>query len=355
MDTIVNERIAAFHTLGTYLRSAIPYLTDDTLPHTEPSDPIVRNLVTAARKSKNANGWFTIASIQSAWAAWAEQLTESHLVQWVEKYTVASVSPKTVYLILAGNIPMVGFHDLLSVLICGHKALVKLSSKDLYLISAIADVLIQIAPQFEKAIEIVTTPQKMYDAVIATGSTNTARYFEYYFADKPHIIRKNRTSIAILDGTETNAQLELLGKDIFQYFGLGCRNVSQLVVPENYDFTLFFEAMYSYKDVIYHSKYANNYDYNKAVYLMSNFKLLDNEFMILKEDDSLYSPISVIYYTKYKNRPQVEYYLKKYRENIQCVVSHGSYTEAIPFGTTQSPTLDTYADNVDTLRFLTKL
>jgi hypothetical protein len=191
-----------------------------------------------------------------------------------------------------------------------------------------------------------------FDAVIATGSNNTARYFEYYFKNKPSIIRKNRNSVAILNGNESHEDLVNLGEDIFRYFGLGCRNVSKLFVPKGYSFDAFFRAIFEYQDVIHYEKYSNNYDYNKAVFLMSNFKLLDNGFLTLKEDSSYSSPISSIFYEYYDSLSDLKSRLKNDEDQIQCIVSNGLTKNSIAFGQTQKPQLWDYADNVDTLEFL---
>jgi hypothetical protein len=256
---------------------------------------------------------------------------------------------------LAGNIPLVGFHDFLSVLITGHKALIKTSSNDQHLLPFLAKYLIAVEPEFADAITFTEGKLEGFDAVIATGSNNTARYFEYYFKDKPAIIRKNRNSAAILTGNESREELVGLGEDIFRYFGLGCRNVSKLFVPQGYDFKNFFEAIYEYKDVIFYDKYANNYDYNKAVFLMSNFKLLDNEFLTIKEDSGYASPISSVFYEYYDNLDTLKQKLEAEQDQLQCVVSNKLTENSIPFGQTQKPGLLDYADNVDTIAFLSKI
>lgn len=212
-----------------------------------------------------------------------------------------------------------------------------------------------VEPEFKDSITFVEGKLENFDAVIATGSNNTARYFEYYFKDKPSIIRKSRNSIAVLDGQETKEQLIALGDDIFRYFGLGCRNVSKFFVPKGYAFKAFFEAIFEYQDVIHYEKYANNYDYNKAVFLMSNFKLLDNGFLTIKEDMSHASPISSVFYEYYESLEEVQIRLIADQEIIQCVVSNELVKNSIPFGTTQKPKLWDYADNIDTIVFLTTL
>jgi hypothetical protein len=305
--------------------------------------------------SQSHNGWFTPEQVYFAARSWAKALTEGNLNQWLSKYPANTGTPKTIGLILAGNIPLVGFHDFLSVLISGHKALVKMSSNDQHLLQFLADYLVSVEPKLSGYITFTDGKLENFDAIIATGSNNTARYFEFYFKDKPSIIRKNRNSVAVLNGTETHDELVGLGEDIFRYFGLGCRNVSKLFLPKGYDFEAFFKAMYEYKDVIFYEKYSNNYDYNKAVFLMSNFKLLDNEFLTLKEDTSYASPISSVFYEYYDDIADVQKRLENEAGQIQCVVSNGLVPGSIPFGKTQQPELWDYADNVDTLEFLMAL
>jgi len=305
--------------------------------------------------SKSHNGWFTNSEVYYALQTWASTLTEQQLNQWLSKYDFNIKKPKTVGLILAGNIPLVGFHDFLCVLVSGHKVLVKTSSNDQHLLPFLAEYLIAIVPKLKDYIAFVEGKLENFDAVIATGSNNTSRYFEYYFKDKPSIIRKSRNSVAVLDGNESQQQMVALGEDIFRYFGLGCRNVSKLFVPKNYNFDLFFNGMFPYQDVIKYEKYANNYDYNKAVFLMSNFKLLDNEFLTIKEDTSYASPISSVFYEFYDDLTNLKSKLIADQEQIQCVVSNDLIENGIAFGQTQQPKLWDYADNVDTLKFLMEI
>jgi hypothetical protein len=305
--------------------------------------------------SQSHNGWFTPEQVYFAVHSWADALTEDNLNEWLSSYNLSEVKQKTVALILAGNIPLVGFHDFLSVLITGHKVLVKASSNDQHLIQFLSNYLISVEPKLSYYISFTDGKLENFDAIIATGSNNTARYFEFYFKDKPSIIRKNRNSVAVLNGKESHDDLVNLGEDIFRYFGLGCRNVSKLYVPKDYNFDAFFKAMYSYKDVIFYEKYSNNYDYNKAVFLMSNFKLLDNEFLTLKEDKSYASPISSVFYEYYEDLTELQTRLTNEAEQIQCIVSDNLIEKAIPFGQTQQPKLWDYADNVDTLLFLSSL
>jgi hypothetical protein len=302
--------------------------------------------------SQSHNGWYTPEQVYFSIQSWANALTEDQLNQWLSKYEFSEEANKTVALILAGNIPLVGFHDFLSVLIAGHNVKIKTSSNDQHLLPFLAKYISAIAPEFSDKITFVEGKLEHFDAVIATGSNNTARYFEYYFKNKPSIIRKSRNSVVVLDGNETKEQLTALGEDIFRYFGLGCRNVSKLFVPKGYSFDSFFEAIFVYQDVIHYEKYANNYDYNKAVFLMSNFKLLDNGFLTLKEDSSHASPISSVFYETYDNLVELENRLEKEKENLQCIVSNKLIANSIDFGQTQNPKLWDYADNIDTISFL---
>jgi hypothetical protein len=303
--------------------------------------------------SQSHNGWYTPEQVYFSIQSWAEALTTENIDKWLSAYKIDQKGDaKTVALILAGNIPLVGFHDFLSVLITGNKALIKTSSNDQHLLPFLAKYLIAVDGNLKDSITFVEGKLENFDAVIATGSNNTARYFEYYFKDKPSIIRKNRNSAAILTGKENTEELEALGEDIFRYFGLGCRNVSKLFIPKEYSFDTFFQAMFKYQDVIHYEKYANNYDYNKAVFLMSNFKLLDNGFLTLKEDSSYASPISSVFYEYYESLEELKKRLQDDTDQIQCIVSNNITADSIAFGETQKPQLWDYADNVDTITFL---
>lgn len=352
----IRERKEKLEILGRFLGQFTPSGMEkkEDIPHNDPYFELVKQKAEAAI---HHNGWFTLENVLFAMQQWSQALVPENLDQWLSSYDLENVDPKTVGIIMAGNIPLVGFHDFLSVLVSGHKALVKLSSNDQVLLPAIADYLTTIAPEWKASVEFVKdTGRKMenFDAVIATGSNNTARYFEYYFKDKPSIIRKNRNSVAILTGEETEEELKALSEDIFRYYGLGCRNVSKLYVPKDYDFDAFFKAMYHWNAIINQDKYANNYDYNKAVYLMSLFKLLENGFLILKEDKSFGSPIGTLFYERYEDLEALKQELQAQKEQIQCVVSRDVFENEVSFGKTQQPKLWDYADNVDTLEFLTK-
>jgi hypothetical protein len=348
------DKKKCFVELGRFLSqfSFENYIKNDNVLHNDLYFDAFGDLI---QLSQSHNGWFTPEQVCFSIQSWANALTEENLTQWLSNYSFTEIKPKTVGLILAGNLPLVGFHDFLSVLISGHKVLVKTSSNDQHLIKFLAKYLITVNSEIRNFITFTDGKLENFDAVIATGSNNTARYFEYYFKDKPSIIRKNRNSVAVLTGNETKEDLINLGEDIFRYFGLGCRNVSKLFVPKGYDFKDFFEAIYEYKDVIFYEKYSNNYDYNKAVFLMSNFKLLDNEFLTLKEDSSYASPISSVFYETYDDIDVLKSQLKYDADKIQCIVSNGIIENSIPFGKTQKPELWDYADNVDTIDFLTSI
>lgn len=301
------------------------------------------------------NGWFTRENVMFSLDQWSKALSPQQLDQWLDGYSFRTTGPKTVAVVMAGNIPLVGFHDFISVLLAGHRVLVKLSSNDNQLLPMISDVLGHIAPVYQDRIRFTSEKLEGFDAVIATGSNNTARYFEYYFSGVPNIIRKNRNSVAILSGEESREDLETLGEDIFRYYGLGCRNVSKIFVPQTYEFKDFFEAIYPWNPIIHQAKYANNYDYNKAVYLMSEFPLLDNGFLILKEDTGLGSPIATLFYERYSNPDQLKGRLEKEQDQLQCVVRNVPKKGEVLMGQTQQPKLWDYADQVDTLEFLLQL
>lgn len=305
--------------------------------------------------AKEYNGWFTKENIRFSLDGWSTQLSEDNIKQWLNNYNTDQVTPKTVAIIMAGNIPLVGFHDFLCVLVSGHHVLVKQSSNDKHLLPYLAKYLEHVAPELKGKIKFTEDKLEAFDAVIATGSNNTARYFEFYFKNKPSIIRKNRNSAAILTGNETKEQLDLLSEDIFRYYGLGCRNVSKLFIPKGYNFDAFFAAMYKWHPIVNESKYANNYDYNKAVYIMSEFDMLENGFLMIKEDQSYASPIATVFYEYYDTEDTLKQKLDIDKDLIQCIVADGFYKNEIPFGKTQKPELSDYADDVDTIAFLLEI
>ena len=347
----IEERKSYFVELGKYL-SLFEDKTNNSVKIAPHYERFFNELNDKIDRAIHYNGWFTRENVIFSIQQWSKALTPGNLDTWLKPYEFNNDEQKTIAIVMAGNIPLVGFHDFLSVLISGHKVLVKQSSNDKQLLPVIAAFLMEIAPEFENRIKFTEDRLNDFDAVIATGSNNTARYFEYYFKGKPSIIRKNRNSVAILTGKESKEQLEALGEDVFRYFGLGCRNVSKLYVPKEYDFDNFFKAIYPWNTFLNSAKYANNYDYNKAVYLMSEFKLLENGFLILKKDESFGSPIATLFYEEYEDKKDLQEKLQQNKENLQCVVGHEA---EVDFGQTQQPKLWDYADGVDTLKFLEEL
>ncbi len=350
----LEERISAFAALGQFMGqfASEPTRPEASVPH---NGLFLDRMETEIGASQSRNGWFTPKEVRFALGSWAKALTTENLAMWVGNHEFPDRPAKTIGLVLAGNIPLVGFHDFLSVLITGNKVLAKLSSSDQKLLPLVADYLIAVEPAFGPMIQFTEDKLGGFDAVIATGSNNTARYFEYYFKDVPSIIRRNRNSVAVLTGDESRDELVALGEDIFRYFGLGCRNVSKLFVPRGYDFAKFFDAMYEYRDIVDYEKYSNNYDYNKAVFLMSRFEILDNGFMTIKEDSAYASPISSVFYEYYDTIGEVSKILEEHSEKIQCTVAGASIPRRVPFGRAQHPELWDYADGVDTLTFLANL
>ncbi|PWK19812.1 acyl-CoA reductase [Xanthomarina spongicola] len=350
----LEERIQAFVKLGDFLSQ---YTRNGLFKKEEVlyNDLFFDGFKHQIKLAKEHNGWFTDENILYALENWSKALTYSNINKWIKKYHIKDVKAKKVAIIMAGNIPLVGFHDFLSVLISGHDVVIKQSSNDKHLLPFLAKYLEHIAPKLKGKISFTEDRLENFDAVIATGSDNTARYFEYYFKGKPSIIRKNRNSVAILTGDETEKELLELSNDIFRYYGLGCRNVSKLFVPNDYDFEGFFKAMYAWHPIINEAKYANNYDYNKAVYLMSEFDMLENGFLMIKEDRSYSSPIATVFYEHYETLESLKNTLETDSDKIQCVVSNGLFTNNIGFGDTQIPNLWDYADDVDTIAFLLKI
>ncbi|MDG3582109.1 acyl-CoA reductase [Galbibacter pacificus] len=350
----IHNRINAFVKLGAFLNqfSSQSPTVDATIAGNEIFFDGFKHQLKLAEEN---NAWFTKNNLQFTLTTWGEALSSSNLKKWLSNYLIEDVHPKKVAIIMAGNIPLVGFHDFLSVLISGHEVVVKQSSNDKHLLPYLSKYLEYVAPFFKGKITFTDDKIQNFDAVIATGSDNTARYFEYYFGAKPNIIRKNRNSVAVLTGKESVTDLEALGEDIFRYYGLGCRSVSKLFVPKDYNFDAFFKAVYKYGDIIHENKYANNYDYNKAVYLMSLFNILENGFLMLKEDEGYASPIATVFYEEYTTVEAIKEKLTNDADKIQCTVANGLVDGEVAFGKTQQPKLWDYADGVDTLDFLLKL
>lgn len=331
----LEERIEGFSKLGEVLSNI--------------SDKIFLQIL---KKAEIQNPWFTFKNQQQAINFWIRQLTSESLSSWLAPYNLTKNNkPKNILIIMPGNIPLVGFHDFLSVLISGNNAVIKMSSHDNILLPFIIEELLKVEVNFATKISFLEdVKRKAYDAVIATGNDNSAKYFDYYFKNVRKIIRKNRKSVAILDGEESKEELENLANDVFAYFGLGCRNVSKLFLPKGYDLNNLFEAFFSFRNIIDHKKYANNYNYNKAIFMMGKHELIENGFLLLKEDSSLQSPLAMLHYEFYEELSLVKDFIKENNEQLQCVVSKND----IPFGKTQRPNLWDYADGVDIIEFLTE-
>lgn len=344
----IPNRISAIYDLGQFLL----FMTDNELnknSDTSKFEYLKDEFSSKLKLAEIQNPWFTQDNLKFCLEQWGKLLTEENLTNWIKNYSQTQ-NPKNIGIIMAGNIPLVGFHDLISVLLSGHSAIVKTSSKDNLLMGFVIDYL-QEFDDLKGSIQKVEGMQN-HDAVIATGSSNTARYFEFYFKDVPHIIRKNRTSVAVLNGSETEEDLKKLAEDIFRYFGLGCRNVTKLYLPQGFNTDKIFEAFFDWKEVVNHTKYANNYDYNRAIYLMSKEKFLDNNFIILNQSEELFSPIGVVNFSFYEDSNELKKELNQNEEKIQCIVGN-DFT--VKFGETQKPSLTDYADGVDTMKFLETL
>ncbi|HQQ93269.1 MAG TPA: acyl-CoA reductase [Bacteroidia bacterium] len=339
----IAQRTGAFAKLGAFLNRhyAGRQIPEETQLHKglEALIPVVQQ----------HNPWFTPESVNGALQNIASMLEPSGLENFTKD--LKDSEARQVAVICAGNIPLVCFHDVLCVLLSGHRILIKMSADDNLLLPFFLKLLVHYEPEFEHAIRFADGKLSGFEAVIATGSNNTAKHFEYYFRSYPHIIRRNRTSVAVIRGDESEAELRELGKDIFMYFGLGCRNVGKILVPQEYDFGLLFQSLHVYGNVIQHNKYANNYEYHRSLYLLESIPFLDNNFLILRESTELHSPVSVLFYQRFKDEVEVNAYLNTNRDQIQCIVGR----EFTPFGCSQRPVITEFADKVDTMEFLVHL
>ena len=332
----LTERIEGFSGLGKALRS-------------ENWDALIE-------KAYRQNGWFTPESCAFAIANWGTLLTDKNLADWVARYPLNEILTKKIGIVSAGNIPLAGFHDFLCILLANHTAQLKLSAKDDILLKGISQRLIEIAPRFKDRIQFLSGVLPACDAVIATGSDNAAKHFEYYFKNTPHIVRRNRNSVAVMDGQENEGDLRGLAKDIFTYFGLGCRNVSKVFIPTGYDLDLIFRGLFEWKEIAKNNKYISNYEYNKTLYLLNKESLLENGFIVLKESSELSSPVGVLFYEYYSNLNDLNEKLVSIKDKIQCIVNRkGEFFSNVQFGEAQCPKLFDYADGFDTLQFLTNL
>lgn len=331
----IEKRIAAFANLGDYILE----------------NPVL--LQEIVNKTFIYNTWFTKENTNRALQNIAKEFLNKEKVQnWISAYDLehTTYDSKVIAIVAAGNIPMVAFHDILCVLISGNQLQLKLSEKDKYLLPFIFEKLTEIEPAFKDTIYIQFKLEN-FDAIIATGSNNTARYFEYYFSKYKNIIRRNRNSIAILTGNETEEDIENLGHDIFDYFGLGCRNVSKIFVPKDFDLYSLKEGLSKHIGVNQHNQYMNNLDYQRTLYLMNQTPLIDIDFINIVENKSLHSPISCLHVERYENIDEVNNYIIDEKENIQCVIGK----DYLAFGKSQQPGLSDYADNVDTMKFILSL
>lgn len=336
----LNERIETLVGLGKYLSGKSEEL---------------QALVTT---SYHQNRWFTEENIYKAISAITENFLQRDLIEnWLAKYDIPENSrPQTVGLILAGNIPLVGFHDLVCVFLAGFKSKIKLSEKDKILIPHFIKVMEKKHPETGKYFEIVERLVD-FDAVIATGSNNSARYFETYFGKYPNIIRRNRNAVAVLNGKETTEQLQALGLDVFQYFGLGCRNVSKLYLPKGYDFKPLLEAFYGFHEIILNDKYKNNFDYNFTMIILNKIPYESNGCILMTENESIQSRIAQLHYEYYSDPADLKEKINAKMDQIQCIISGKALPgfKTFPFGKAQSPGLSDYADGVDVMDFLLKL
>lgn len=332
------ERLAAFKSIGHQLQNM--------------SADEKRML---AERVAMENGWFTAANVSLAIDGLLVLIEPVRLEKWALNYTLSNGPSKTVGVAMAGNIPLVGFHDFLCVLVAGHKLRYKPSSKDTVLIDFIHQKLASIEPRFSDRLERSDRLNGV-DAIIATGSDNTSRYFEYYFRNVPHIVRKNRVSCAVIQGDEPDEEISRLGHDIFSYFGLGCRNVATLFVPRNYDTRKFLERLRDFSHVLDNHKYANNYTYQKSLLMLNQERFLDNGFLLMKESDKLLSPVATLHYAFYNDQTDLKNRIASHRDKLQLIVSaQGWYEGSIPFGSAQFPKVDDYADGIDTMKFLSAL
>ena len=335
------ERIDALDTLGKHL-----------LESSELMDAVLQ-------RTAHKNAWFTIENQKKAIVEIAKHfLDKEKLLFWVKNYDISTPPvPKKIGLVLAGNIPLVGFHDILCVFISGNKAVVKISDKDPYLLPYLLQILKEIDPRTADFFHLTEGFLKDFDAVIATGSNNSARYFDAYFGKYPHIIRKNRNAVAILRGDETHEDLHFLGEDVFTYFGLGCRNVSKIYIPRGYNFHPFLEALHEFREIVQHDKYKNNFDYNFTLLILNKIKHEANGCILMRESTEIASPIAVLYFEYYDDLIDLKINLWQRRDEIQLIVAK-EQVEAMPtfyFGEAQKPSLSDYADGVDTLDFLIRL
>ena len=343
----LNNRITLFVKLGRFFSD---YINNNL-------ESLERNKFDKAiNESILHNSFFSKKNILKSLLSWSNVLTKKSIHNFLSNYLIKiKKREKKIAIIMAGNIPLVGFHDFFCVIISGNFAIIKLSSKDSHLFKFILSFLVKENPNFSTKFDVVENKLQIFDAVIATGNNISANQFELYFKKYPKIIRRNRHSIAILNGNETKKEIELLANDIFYYYGLGCRNVSKIFIPNNYILYILFKSFVLWNEVINKNSYSNNYNYYRAIYLLNKEVFFDNGFVLLKESEKIGSPVGTIYFEYYKSDNQIKEMIKKNNEKIQCIVSNNNYPKTIKFGETQMPNLNDFADDIDTFNFLLKL
>jgi hypothetical protein len=355
----MENKIKAFAFLGRFLKqfNSISFTEDPGIG--EINGRFAKRFQLAIAEAEIYNPWFTRDFMIYSFSSLSEMLHEDRLRLWLDGYPKLwnlSTGKLKVGIIMAGNIPLVGFHDLLAVCFSGHHAVIKMSTKDEKLLPVLHAILCHFDKEFEDSVSLTDQYLKNINAVIATGSDNSSRYFEYYFGKYPYIIRKNRNSAAVLTGNENEQEFKMLADDIFLYFGMGCRNVSKIFIPNDFNIVRMLDNFESYSYLYNHNKYANNYDYQKAIYLVNLLKHLDTGYLLLKEDTAYSSPVGVLYYEYYESLPILKSRLENDSNKIQCLVStEGLFENSTAFGNSQRPGLNDYADNVDTLNFLINL
>ena len=343
----LNNRITLFVKLGRFFSDYI----NNNLESLEKN-----KFDKAINESILHNSFFSKKNILKSLLSWSNVLTKKSIDDFLSNYLIKNKKrEKKIAIIMAGNIPLVGFHDFFCVIISGNFAVIKLSSKDSHLFKFILSFLVKENPDFDTKFDVVESKLEIFDAVIATGNNISANQFELYFKKYPKIIRKNRHSIAILNGNETKKEIELLANDIFYYYGLGCRNVSKIFIPNNYNLDILFKSFVLWNEVINKNSYSNNYNYYRAIYLLNKEVFFDNGFVLLKESEKIGSPVGTIYFEYYKSDNQIKEMIKKNNEKIQCIGSNNKYPKTIKFGETQMPNLNDFADDIDTFNFLLKL
>jgi len=338
----LKERIESFAELGEILRNS---LAGRMTRFTSQLENLIDN-------QQFKNPWFTPENVRLAIKSIADELTYENLNKWTAGYPALN-SAKDIFnvgVVMAGNIPLAGFHDFLSVLITGNNIISKISSKDPELIVFISDLLCKINSEFREKIKFTNDFLKDFDIVIATGGDNSSRYFKYYFGKYPHIIRANRNSVAVITGDENEGELKALGIDVFSYFGLGCRNVSKIYIPEGYDPEKLLTHWTGYTTLVNNNKYANNYDFNKAVFMVNRENFTDTGYLLLRENQDISSPVAVLYYESFNSLDYVVQKNERFKDRIQCITGRNN----VPFGLSQMPHLWDYADRIDTIEFLLK-